>query len=644
MRSLRVPNRACALAFAAVALAFAAPAAAQVRPGGPAGGPGSPTQGPQATKPAGVAEQAPKDESAELPTTNVLPPPKSDAKKFTVFELDGYFRFRGDWMREFDLGFDDVNVNPVGGGAPFPTPQACASSDEVTRANGCGTTLQSANIRLRLEPRINISERASVHAQIDVLDNVVLGSTPEGFFLDGTRAPANVPLGAFGGTQVSPQAGRNSLTDSIRVKRAWAEVVTPLGLLKFGRMPTHWGRGILENAGGLNTFDGTYDYDSDYGDNVDRVMFGTMVPGTQLRATVATDWPSVVPVSSQTGRFVNRFDGQAFDLDDEDDLRQWRFTVAKLDSPQEFQEKIDRGELGLNYGALLLWRSQDYESVPQQRGEFDLEGQPSDINDDLDPDFYFFRNFTTFTPDVYVRLGYGNWRFEAEGVAVLGDVNVSASELRDRGDFDESFRPGEYSIQSWGGVAEATYGFLDGDLRLGVEMAFATGDDFEPENQGQTHVSVRPTVPNPRGDQTFSEFRFNFDYEVDLILFRELLGTVYNAAYVKPKMDWNVTRTIRWQTQALSSWALNRVSTPGNANAMGLEFNTDVGYNGDHVFAGLAYGILFPFAALDHPTGDAFPFQNPSPNGATTRDPDNPINVGSAGIAQTLQVRLGLKF
>ena len=32
------------------------------------------------------------------------------------------------------------------------------------------------------------------------------------------------------------------------VKRAWAEVGTPLGLIKFGRMPDAWGLGILECA------------------------------------------------------------------------------------------------------------------------------------------------------------------------------------------------------------------------------------------------------------------------------------------------------------------------------------------------------------------------------------------------------------
>jgi hypothetical protein len=44
-------------------------------------------------------------------------------------------------------------------------------------------------------------------------------------------------------------------------------VMTGVGQLKFGRMGSHWGLGILANDGN--------DWDSDYGDTVDRIMFIT---------------------------------------------------------------------------------------------------------------------------------------------------------------------------------------------------------------------------------------------------------------------------------------------------------------------------------------------------------------------------------
>src|SRR5262249_42499569 len=103
-------------------------------------------------------------------------------------------------------------------------------------------TLGGANMRLRLEPVFNVYEDIKIKMQWDILDNLVLGSTPDGF-------PVNPisPLLAFSQSQISPSDGRNALIDSIRVKRVWAEVGTPLGQIRFGRMPSHFGMGLLAN-------------------------------------------------------------------------------------------------------------------------------------------------------------------------------------------------------------------------------------------------------------------------------------------------------------------------------------------------------------------------------------------------------------
>ena len=64
----------------------------------------------------------------------------------------------------------------------------------------------------------------SGQAQIDVFDNLVMGSTPdgygvagtEGYGVNGTRSFGNyIPVTAFSQTQVPPRAGYNSWTDSI---------------------------------------------------------------------------------------------------------------------------------------------------------------------------------------------------------------------------------------------------------------------------------------------------------------------------------------------------------------------------------------------------------------------------------------------
>src|SRR4029077_10025826 len=94
--------------------------------------------------------------------------------------------------------------------------------------------------------------------------------------------------------------GVNSDRPAIQIKRAWGEVALPLGILKFGRMPNQWGMGILYNAGGADPINGGYNYDADYGDTVDRASFSLLIPGTNLRAMLASDWSMTTLASNQT--------------------------------------------------------------------------------------------------------------------------------------------------------------------------------------------------------------------------------------------------------------------------------------------------------------------------------------------------------
>src|SRR5215468_10354815 len=110
-------------AFWAGVLVVGAPVVrAQIAPGGlnPTGpvGPGA-GQGSEEKK-EGVAEAAPKTPGL-LPTTPALPAPKARRKRWKLLELDGYYRMRTDWFRNFNLGFRDDRI----GGAPFPTALGC---------------------------------------------------------------------------------------------------------------------------------------------------------------------------------------------------------------------------------------------------------------------------------------------------------------------------------------------------------------------------------------------------------------------------------------------------------------------------------------------------------------------------------------
>ena len=594
----------CFILFAAIA-AGSSPVDAQPRT------PTQPGQNPAQTGPTtktdGVAQQGPKRADL-LPTVPVLPPDKNERKAFELIELNGYFRFRGDWFKKFDGQFDD---DPALGGAPFPNALACTPTDGVEKP--CEGTLKAANIRLRLEPVININEKTRVMFQVDLLDNVVLGSTPDNFYADGSASPGNSIAGAFSGGQIAPEAGRNAFSDSVRVNQAWGEVETSFGLIKFGRMPDHWGLGVLANAGGMDPFHNTYDLDADFGDVEDRVSFSTTIPGTDFLASVAMDWSQTAPISSQTNVGVARGRrGQPWDLDDNDDVNQWVFTIARRDTQSVFDEKVASGELALNYGVYFLYRTQNFDQTGVTLG-----AEPP-------PDQFVPRSLTLFQPDGWMRLAWKNLEVEAEAIIGLGDIEQTNDLGANEG----------LDIRQLAFVLRGTYKLVDGDLRLGFETGLASGDQFDNNPQGSIHVS-NAVLPSG-SDNTLNQFFFDFDYKVDLILFRELFGTVSNAIYAKPSLTYDITPQIRASGATILSWAHKAVATPGNKAGLGVEFDADLGYHDESrgFFAGFAYGVLFPLGGLDHPFDDinaggpGFGYGNP----------------GEMATAQTIQLRMMLKF
>jgi uncharacterized protein (TIGR04551 family) len=581
-----------------------ATAEAQLTPGGG----GMPGAGPQQEeqKKEGVAEAAPKA-TGLLPTTPALPPPKGRRKRWKLLELDGYFRLRTDWLKNFHLGHVD---DPALGGASFPRALSCGAP-AITGA-GCDGALSSANMRLRLEPTINLDERTSIHVQADVLDNLVLGSTPIDQDLSSYSAANPPPVGVFGGTQSPPVAGKNSDRDSIVIKRAWAEVAVPLGVLKLGRQPNHWGMGIWHNAGGEDPISGAYDYDADYGDTVDRVSFSALIPGTNLRAMIASDWNLTRLTSNQTDAGRGR-EGHPWDLDDKDDADGWVAVISRMDSPQEFRDRVDRGELAYNYGVYFEYKTQSFDN---DLTDFVLGG-PLDAGTRFVP-----RDLKTYSPDLWGKLGIGPVTVEAEVVAQLGRVSR----------LDEFGLDGA-DIRKYGGSGRFTYRALEGKLRLGLEGGAASGDQWDNTPQGNTNIAYANLLGGP-GDNQLTQFLFNRDYKVDMILFRHLIGAVTNAGYVKPFLSYDLTRSIGFKVANITSFALKPVATPGNERMYGTEFNADIGYTAGGFHGGVSYGVLFPFGALGHPDTLGY--------GENTDT--NVSNIGDASTAHTIQFKAVLAF
>jgi uncharacterized protein (TIGR04551 family) len=604
------------------------------RPGGGMGG-RQPT--PKSDKPAGPAEAAPEEEKAEdQPDLPPLPPwPGQEAKKLQLFQLKGYFRFRSDMFHNGNLGLFDPSTGPSRKQHPFYTPlsedpasgASCGKRYNTTTPGGSdrdmdqddcpASTLAGANMRLRLEPTINIGEQVRVHTQIDVFDNLSLGSTPD----RGSAAAdsLSVPLDAFTrGSQAPPAAGVNSARAALIVKRAWAEVETPFGPLRFGRMPNHWGVGLVANAGDC--------MDCDYGDNVDRVSFQTTLAGYTLG--MSYDFASSGPTNIGTVAGLNYYGGQAIDIEQLDDVVQLTWTAGKIEKEEVIRDKVDRGQLVFNYGLYMVWRQQDFDYAKlDDLGNTKTPGFGDSKN--AWASMFVERHYWSIMPDLWFKLLWKKLSLEFEGVLIAGNIENAGLKA-------DTTSNAEYSIFQFAWVVRSHYRMLKDALSIGLEIGMASGDQAEPENMdpdrrrwhplGLNNNSTRSRIDT---DGSLNEFRFNYDYHVDLILFREILGTVANAVYFKPWVQYLVVDNLGARLDIIYSLAHQSVATPGNDPNLGIEFDLDIFYRNisEKFYAGLQYGVLIPLDGLDWQPSTVF--------GDAAAD---------AEVAHTLQLRLMVKF
>jgi len=567
------------------------------------GGPMMPrTQGPSRfdNKEEGPAEAAPQDKKTsqgktvvapettqEALTVPELPPwPQSQSKRLELFDIDGYFRFRSDWFHRNNLA-----QNNVAGSFPAPFYQRLAQSSEYFGCDGdgddpsdCpGNNFGGANMRLRIEPKLNVSEYLRINAQVDVMDNYIMGSTPSSL----SRSVSGVnSLNILSESQDAPIAGVNTAKPPILVKRVWAEIDLPVGTLSVGRMPLHWGLGMAYNDGGC--------WDCNWGNNVDRAMFRTQT-FFGIDAAISYDYASTGPDNLSYGQSSYLFGGQALDMEQKDDIGQWMLMLRRVYDDHTRDVMLARGDTVIDAGVLLALRRQDLDFVSSVVPSIGITDNVS--SSVTAPSAMVKRGATIFMPDLWLKLQRGHFRFAIEGRLVTGAID-NVSDMP-RGDDNRRLLQG-------GAVARAKYGLLEDKLNIGLEVGFATGDSdsLNGLNRKSLNRNAQPAI-TPSSGNLNSEFRFNNDYLVDLILFREIMGTVANAVYIKPSVRWDFYTTflgsLGGELDVIYSMAVAPDAYPGESRNLGLEFDTHLFLTSiSKRFTGtLQYGLLFPMAGLD---------------------------------------------
>ena len=572
-----------------------------------------------------------------------------------VFELHGYFRVRSEFLHNFSLGRKDA-FNGVNGRPMWPQPPdnqyidtggneqevALCGDDPAAGLEPCDNATQAgANMRFRLNPELHISDNVRVRAQIDLLDNIVLGSTPQGYAnVPGVSGEYNVvarggysPLGAFSSTLWAPVSGVNSTRDSIVVKRVWGEYSSPIGQLRFGRMPSHWGLGMLVNSG-----DG---HDSDWQSTADRLMFITGVRSWDLYFAAAWDFANEGPTSAS----FSEQQGQPYDLAQTDDLDQWVFVVMRRMSPERARKQLRDGNAVVEGGAYVVYRQQEIANESRDASTAASLGQQAQSLSGG----YVRRGAEAVVPDGWFRFRYDDFRLELESALIWGSVentspSVGESNYFNARDSDDN----GWNVRQWGLAAETSYRALNDQLRLGFKFGYATGDD---DVEGLAPIG-EGLQPNLTPNRTFSTFRFHPDYRVDMILFRNILSRVSGAYYFRPEVGYDFIRDPDGQkvgADAAVVWsrASEFVQTPGNARDLGIELNFKVHYQAkDGVlnddldkmggfFTSIEYGVLFPLGGLGYLPKEIEDYAN------FQSAEDEPID---SETAQTVRWYLGILF
>ena len=242
------------------------------------GGQGS-GPGPAGEEKEEAAEAAPENQGQE-PALQPLPAwPGQREKALQFFQLNGYMRGRAYLFHQLQprrlpgaAGPRRRSPSPTSSSAlpadPPParrTRRSCAARDNPTARR----QHHLADMRLRLEPTINVSEQVRVKAQIDIFDNLVARLDARGLLHQRPRAPP--PRLPLAGLLAARRPARPAASTPSRTRSASSapgpRCARPFGELRFGRMPSHWGTGMFVNNGDC--------LDCDFGTNVDRVMFAT---------------------------------------------------------------------------------------------------------------------------------------------------------------------------------------------------------------------------------------------------------------------------------------------------------------------------------------------------------------------------------
>jgi hypothetical protein len=390
---------------------------------------------------------------------------------------------------------------------------------------GSGETLVMPDIRqtsyimsrFRIMPSLSYGKLAKITAQFDGMDDVLWGDN---------NGLSSAPLFATETTNQGFLGGDEQAT--IQLKRVWAEFRIPVGAMRVGRMPSHWGMGLLANGGGTGHIDPTspvgepsrkvldHFFPDDFGDKhfgstADRILFLTR-PITIYRTLTkkgTAEHPLVVGYGydklaetpflpfEPSERTFRPFGQQGFISRGSDDDVNEHVLIALWNQPDWDRVRYTDE---LRFGTYIVLRtaregSTNPSAIDPSMTCGTFEGAPVPCKDTGSKVAIF---------DAWWRVRYGPYYTEGEGYFIYGNTF---------GGVPFPVRNQKKRAQINGGVAR--FGYMTNNWDAILEVGHASGDD-------------------DLGDEKFKQRGLHPDYNVGLILFEETLRELTARTYGPP--------------------------------------------------------------------------------------------------------------
>jgi uncharacterized protein (TIGR04551 family) len=466
----------------------------------------------------------------------------------TEIDVSGYLRTRGELLDNLDL---DRGLTPSGQPL-YP----------VSASDPSAQTLTHWDMRWRTDMRVYApGSMVGVKARFDVLDNVALGSRPDGV----------------------PSATTTQLqgADPIRVRRVYGEVLLPFGVLAAGRMGTHWGLGMVANGGDC--------LDCDSSDASDRIALVTPLFGHI--------WALAYDFSATGPQIARKDQDRTIGFEPSTDVRTATFAMLQWHDEESRARRSRAGKATVDYGSYLTYRWQNNDVpgayVPAVSTTDPFSNGGSGI---------MTRGYRAGALDGWLRITFPAGRIEAEAAYLTATVDqpslLPGVLLRDP---LKSRQIGAALETDFGG--EAAGGGLDGGYASG-DPAPGFGAVQQPSARAPQPGDLDGAQASPPRDNRVDNFRFHPDYRIDRILFREIIGTVTDAVYARPhgrvRLAHARSSSLSATAAVIASSAVQAASTPSGKAPLGVEVDPSLVFETHAFLAALDYAVLFPLAGFEN--------------------------------------------